>query len=266
MKFREILTTSFVLFSLTLSSQTNNINGNWIYNPTQTIKTITKTKDGFQSIVDGDDKILYFKKIGENKYQSTSNENLFVEFKSDDLHLQYNTSSSKQNTWTRVNSNPDPIPEPTPKPEPEPEPKRNEIADLGVSVGGGVSYLTRGGLIGVGVKGLYQYNETFAGQLAVHYFFGDNVDFFVDLDIHYDGFNLGNDNIRFTPFAGLNQNGGVTVKSRGNTVAGGGVRRSSLNLGVNAKLKIIDNKRIYIEPKIILGRDIGFAISTGLYF
>ena len=97
-----LLTTFGLLFFFTgLMSQTYDVNGNWIYGPTGTIKTITATQDGLQSIIDGNDKIDKFKKIGTNKYQSYDKSSLFLEFKSRDLHLQYNTASNKQNTWTR---------------------------------------------------------------------------------------------------------------------------------------------------------------------
>jgi len=102
MKIKLICSLFLTIFSLTyLSSQTYNVNGTWLYAPTNTIKTISETSEGLKSIVDGDDKFLYFRKVSDNNYQSTSNNKLFIEFKSDEIHLQYNSSSNKQNTWTR---------------------------------------------------------------------------------------------------------------------------------------------------------------------
>lgn len=96
-----------------INAQTYNTNGNWMYSPTGTIKTLTSTAEGFTALIDGDDDVLTFKHVGNDKYKCLDKEGLYVQFKSDDLHLIYNVDSEMQNTWTRYNKgvvvNPDPI-------------------------------------------------------------------------------------------------------------------------------------------------------------
>lgn len=135
-----------------------------------------------------------------------------------------------------------------------------------ISLGVGLNYISNGSVIGLGGKALYEHDQNFGGQLAIHYIFAEGVDFIVDLDFHYDGLQWGSKNLRVTPFVGLNQSGGVTVRSNGQTVAGGSSSSSRFNIGVNGKVPIGDDLRLYIEPKFILGRASAFSLSSGVYF
>ena len=135
------------LLSFNLAAQSYNVNGNWMYNPTNTIKTITATQDGLKSIIDGNDKIDYFTKVGKNKYQSNSKSTLYLEFKSSDLHLQYNTASGKQNTWTRYGNA---------RKEPDPGTNTTSSSTTSSGSGGGSTYKKQKNEIGT--KGARPYN------------------------------------------------------------------------------------------------------------
>jgi len=129
------LTALFVLILTFSYSQDYNVEGTWEYSPTKTIKTINKTDAGIRSIIDGDTKIDYFNRVGANRYQSTTNSNLYVEFKSDELHLQFNTQSGKQNTWVRFDTATSPPPTPTPTPTPTPvNDNKQGLVNLGVGL------------------------------------------------------------------------------------------------------------------------------------
>jgi len=135
-----------------------------------------------------------------------------------------------------------------------------------INLGAGANYISNGSLIGIGGKALYMYNDNFGGQLAIHYILSDGADFIVDLDIHYDGLKWGSDKLRMTPFIGLSQNGGVTVRSMGSTVAGGSTRSTSFNLGINGRIPLNDKMKLYIQPKLVLGKNSAIALGSGVYF
>ncbi|MEE9373844.1 MAG: hypothetical protein V3V00_12410 [Saprospiraceae bacterium] len=98
----QLLVSLSLLLSISLFSQKQyKVAGTWRYGPTGTIKTLTKTDNGLKSIIDGDDKIDLFQYIGSNKYEANAKAGLFLEFKSDELHLSYNVNTGMQNTWVR---------------------------------------------------------------------------------------------------------------------------------------------------------------------
>ena len=130
-------------------------------------------------------------------------------------------------------------------------------------VGAGANYLFDGSLFGLSGKAHYTVNEQFAGQVSFSYFFEDFTVWNLDLDVHYNGFQIGDlEGFRLTPFAGLNVF--RTSVTLGNITSGD--TDINLNLGMNGTVPITETLDLYIEPKFILGDGSTFALAAGVYF
>ena len=129
--------------------------------------------------------------------------------------------------------------------------------------GAGANLLFDGGYFGLSGKGHYTINEQYAAQASFTYFFEDFTVWNLDLDVHYDGFNIGDlEGFRLTPFAGLNVfRTDITV---GNI--SGGDTDINLNLGMNGTINLTESLDLYVEPKFILGDGSTFGIAAGVYF
>ena len=124
-------------------------------------------------------------------------------------------------------------------------------------VGAGANFIFDGGALGIGGRSHYTINEDFAAQGSFHFYFDSFVDWTLDFDVHYSGFDLGDlEGFRLTPFAGLGIiNAGGNFGSSGN-----------LNLGIQGLTPITESLDLYIEPKIIIGDGSTLAIAAGVYF
>ena len=130
-------------------------------------------------------------------------------------------------------------------------------------VGAGVNTLFDGGYFGLSAKGHYTINEQFAGQASFTYFFEDFSAWNLDLDVHYNGFQIGDlEGFRLTPFAGLN----VFRTSVSIGAITSGDTDLNLNIGMNGTVPITDSLDLYVEPKSIFGDGSTFGIAAGVYF
>jgi hypothetical protein len=121
-------------------------------------------------------------------------------------------------------------------------------------VGAGANLIFDGGSLGIGGRGHYTVNEDFAAQGSFHYYLESFSLWNIDLDVHYDGFEIGDlEGFRLTPFAGLNIIGGV-----GSSV--------NLNIGIQGLTPLTESLDLYIEPKLIIGSGSSLAIAAGVYF
>ena len=130
--------------------------------------------------------------------------------------------------------------------------------------GAGAALYTDGGLFGVGARGHYTITDDYAAQASFHYYFDDASIWSLDLDVHYEGFDIGDlEGFQLRPFAGLN----IINASAGSDI-GINVSSSStnLNLGMNGTLNLNDNLTLYIEPKIVIGNGGTIGIAAGVYF
>lgn len=131
-------------------------------------------------------------------------------------------------------------------------------------IGAGATLLTDGSLFGVGAKGHYTFSEDFAGQASFTYYLEDATVWTLDLDVHYNGFGLGDlEGFNLTPFAGLNIFNVSADTGLGFSV---GASSTNINVGVNGMIPITESLDLYIEPKIIIGNGGTFGVSAGVYF
>lgn len=117
--------------------------------------------------------------------------------------------------------------------------------------GAGGQLISNGTIFGVQGKTLYQINETFDASGTFTYHLGSSLDWTIDLDAHYTILEI-SDSFHISPLAGLSITSAVDNKV-------------GLNVG-----GIIDfiagekEKRVYIEPKVILGGVSSFVLSGGI--
>ena len=131
--------------------------------------------------------------------------------------------------------------------------------------GAGISINVDDSFFGLSGKGHYQINDEYAGQASLTYFLeNNNVSFFiVDLDVIYNGFNIGD----LEGFS-IKALGGLQVASASVDTGFGSASDTELglNVGVNAVIPLTDRLDLYIEPKFVISGIDGFVISGGVYF
>jgi len=118
-------------------------------------------------------------------------------------------------------------------------------------------------LFGITGKGHYTVNEDFAGQASFSYFFEDFTVWALDLDVHYNGFDIGVvEGFTLTPFAGL-QVGTISVDVGFGSVSNTDI---GLNIGIVGVIPITDSLDLFIEPKVTIGGLEGIFLAGGVYF
>ena len=120
------------------------------------------------------------------------------------------------------------------------------------TIGGGATYAFPGSDFGFHAKGLLGVGEKFDFSPGVGIFLGDGTPFFIDADVQYELFEIG-DGFRFLPFAGIN-----FLKTTDTSTLG-------LNLGGSIRFDVNENT-VYIEPKVSIFTYKGMALSGGIFF
>ncbi len=125
--------------------------------------------------------------------------------------------------------------------------------------GAGANFLFDGSFLGVGGRAMYEINEDFSAQGQFTLLLDDIADYVIELDVYYNGFDLGDvEGFQLTPFAGLN----VFRAS----VFGIGASDTGLTIGLQGRTPLTGSIELYVEPKIYLGGAGTFAIAGGVYF
>jgi hypothetical protein len=112
-------------------------------------------------------------------------------------------------------------------------------------------------ILGLSVKGRYDFTEQWGGQVGFSWFLNSNNPSRVDLDATYLLTTAGEvDNITISGLGGFNYwNSGIT----------GSGGELGLNIGGNISFPISDNL-YYIEPRITLISNSAFFVGLGTYF
>lgn len=119
------------------------------------------------------------------------------------------------------------------------------------TAGGGAAYIFPGSGFGFQAKSLIGINENIDLSPSVGIILEDGTPFVLDVDLHYNLLNIGED-FRIMPFAGLNY-----VDGAGDNLG--------INLGFSFRFDVNTNT-VYIEPKLTIISYGGMALAAGMLF
>jgi hypothetical protein len=129
-------------------------------------------------------------------------------------------------------------------------------------VGPEVSFLTDGDAFGVGANTLFNVTDQVKGSLNGHYYFGGKINWDLNLDVHYQLVEIGQDTY-FNAFTGLNIREEDEPMNADDVDLGVGI-----NFGLFFHTPIADGMRLFLEGKfsLVINGSSGGGFTAGVFF
>lgn len=128
-------------------------------------------------------------------------------------------------------------------------------------VGPEVSFLTDGDAFGVGGNTLFNVTDQIKGSLNGHYYFGGKINWDLNLDVHYQVVEIGDDTF-FNAFTGMNIR---EEDEPGNSDVDLGI---GINFGLFFHTPLSDGMRLFLEGKfsLVVNGSSGGGFTAGAFF
>ena len=125
-----------------------------------------------------------------------------------------------------------------------------------------VSFLTDGDAFGVGGNTLFNVNDQIKGSINAHYYFGGKINWDLNLDVHYQVVEIGDDTF-FNAFTGLNIREEDEPMNQDDVDLGLGI-----NFGLFFHTPITDDMRLFLEGKfsLVINGSSGGGFTAGVFF